>query len=221
MKWTRQRCQVAWSTLLTAALMPSWASEITSLTPRKPRRASLRRNAVQNVSASEGPMSRPRISRRPSPLTPTATITATETMRLFDQLVDRSGRDALDVGLLDHRGERLFGHPPRLQEPGEVAALAQLGDAQLDHAGARLPDAVAIAVGLGKPIGALLAEAGASQASDFQLHQPLSGKADHLAQQIGVGGLLHKRAQVHHLVGHRWFLESGWCRNPTLPANHR
>ena len=37
MKWTRQRCQVACSTLATAALMPSWASEMTSLTPRRPR----------------------------------------------------------------------------------------------------------------------------------------------------------------------------------------
>ena len=45
------------------------------------RRASLRRNAVQNVSASEGPISRPRISRRPSLLAPTATIAATETIR--------------------------------------------------------------------------------------------------------------------------------------------
>ena len=31
MKWTRQRCQVAHSTLETAALMPSWASEIDEL----------------------------------------------------------------------------------------------------------------------------------------------------------------------------------------------
>src|SRR5580692_7070239 len=38
MKCTRQRCQVAFSTLATAVLMPSCASEITSLTPRRPRR---------------------------------------------------------------------------------------------------------------------------------------------------------------------------------------
>ena len=50
---------------------------------RRPRRASLRRNAVQNVSASDGPMSIPSTSRRPSLLTPTATITATEMMRPF------------------------------------------------------------------------------------------------------------------------------------------
>jgi hypothetical protein len=35
-------------------MIPSYASEITSLTLRRPRRASLRKNALQNVSASEG-----------------------------------------------------------------------------------------------------------------------------------------------------------------------
>ena len=35
-KCTRQRCQLARSTLATAALRPSWASETTSLTPRRP-----------------------------------------------------------------------------------------------------------------------------------------------------------------------------------------
>ena len=40
MKCTRQRCQEACSTLETAAFSPSCASEMTSLTPRRPRRAS-------------------------------------------------------------------------------------------------------------------------------------------------------------------------------------
>jgi hypothetical protein len=35
--------------------------------------------------------------------------------------------------------------------------------------------------------------------------KPLGGKANHLAQDIGVGGLFHERAKVHHLIGHRWF----------------
>jgi hypothetical protein len=83
MKWTRQRCQVALRIFEIAAFRPSWASETTSFTPRRPRRASLRRKAVQNGSASEGPMSMPRISRRPSLLIPTAMITATETIRPF------------------------------------------------------------------------------------------------------------------------------------------
>ncbi len=46
MKWTRQRCHVALRTFPIVALIPSCASETTSLTPRRPRRASLRRNAL-------------------------------------------------------------------------------------------------------------------------------------------------------------------------------
>jgi hypothetical protein len=30
-----------------------------------------------------------------------------------------------------------------------------------------------------------------------------TGEADHLAEEVGVGGLLQQRLQVHHLVGHR------------------
>jgi hypothetical protein len=81
MKWVRQLCQVAESTLVTAAFRHSCASETTSFTPRRPRRVSLRRNSVQIGSASEVPISMPRISRRPSLLTPVAMVTATETMR--------------------------------------------------------------------------------------------------------------------------------------------
>src|ERR1700716_3288687 len=192
-----------------AAFSPSWASETTSLTPRRPRRASLRKKSVQKVSASEVPIARPSTSRRPSPLTPTATITATETTwdvavttRLHigrvqpdigpfafertveegrdlavdlaaqpadlalgdaghahrtDQLVDRARRDALDVGFLDHRRQRLLGHPARLEEAREVAALAQLRDAHLHRPGAGFPIAVAIPVAVGDPIGGAFA----------------------------------------------------------------
>ena len=83
MKCTRHLCQVAVKTFETAALMPSCASEITNLTPRSPRRASWRRNSIQKVSASEAPIIMPSTSRRPSVLTPTAMITATETIRPF------------------------------------------------------------------------------------------------------------------------------------------
>src|ERR1700719_4524476 len=62
MKWTRQRCQVAFKTFAMAALSPSWASETTSLTPRRPRRASLRRKSVQKVSASDAPIAKPSTS---------------------------------------------------------------------------------------------------------------------------------------------------------------
>jgi hypothetical protein len=72
---------VDFNTFATAALIPTWPSEITSFTPRNPRRISERRKPVQNGSASEGPIAIPSTSRIPSLLTPTAIITATETIR--------------------------------------------------------------------------------------------------------------------------------------------
>jgi hypothetical protein len=46
-KYTRQRCHKAWRTLPMAALIPSFACEMTSLTPRRPRRA--RKNLPDGV----------------------------------------------------------------------------------------------------------------------------------------------------------------------------
>jgi hypothetical protein len=134
-----------------------------------------------------------------------------------DQLVDRAGRDALDVGLLDHRRQRFLGQPARLEETWKIAALAQLGDAQLHRPGAGLPIALAIPVAVGQSLAAALAVAGAGPAFDLQLHQALRGKTDHLAQQIGIGTLLQKRLKAHHLVGHRRGLGSveGIQPNPT------
>ena len=105
------------------------------------------------------------------------------------QVIDRAGGDALDVGLLNHRRERLLRHPPGLQEAREVGTLPQLGDLQLDSPSPGLPDPVAVAVAMVYAIRRALAVAGADQALDFQFHQALGGEADHLAQQIGVGTL--------------------------------
>ena len=80
-KCTRHLCQVAPRIRVAAAFRPLWSSEITSFTPRSPRRARERRNSVQKVSASDAPIAIPSTSRRPWSLTATATVTATETMR--------------------------------------------------------------------------------------------------------------------------------------------
>jgi hypothetical protein len=106
----------------------------------------------------------------------------------------------------------------RFQEAGKIRALAQLRDAQLNGAGPGLPIPLAIAVALGQALGALLAIAGPGQATHLQLHQALGRKADHLAQEIGIGALLQESPQVHHLVGHLWSLVQVGCRNPTLPG---
>jgi hypothetical protein len=50
------------------------------------------------------------------------------------------------VSFLDDRGERLLGSPAWLEEGGEIRALAQLRDRELDPANTRLPAALSIAV---------------------------------------------------------------------------
>ena len=35
------------------------------------------------------------------------------------QIVDRAGRDALDIGFLDHGGQRLLGQPARFEKDGK------------------------------------------------------------------------------------------------------
>lgn len=57
----------------------------------------------------------------------------------------------------------------------------------------------------------------------FQFHQSLAGKADHLAQHVGVGALLKQLLKLHRIVGRRWFLRLGQVCNPnpkpeTLPV---
>ena len=124
----------------------------------------------------------------------------------------------MHVGLLHHCRQRLLGQPARFQEAREVAAFAQLGDAQLHRAGARLPRPVAVAVALRDPLRTALAMGRAGQPLDLQLHQALGGEADHLAQQVGVGTLFQKGTKVHHLIGHRWILGSvAWFSDQTLP----
>src|SRR5437868_5889959 len=65
---------------------------------------------------------------------------------------------------LNDRGERLLGHPPRLEKDPEVAALPKPRDAQIDRAGARLRVPIAITIALIDPLEAALAMAGAAQA---------------------------------------------------------
>ena len=93
---------------------------------------------------------------------------------------------AVDVGFLDHRGERLLGHPAGLEKRREVAPLPELGDAQLDSARSGLPIAIAVAVAAVDPVGAALPVCRSGQALDLQLHQALRGKSE-LSPNFGDG----------------------------------
>lgn len=75
------------------------------------------------------------------------------------------------------------------KKPGKYEAFPEFGDAQLNHSGACLTVALAIAVALDKTLGVILAKAGTRQQPDFHLHQPPGGKGDHVAQSIRIGAL--------------------------------
>jgi hypothetical protein len=55
---------------------------------------------------------------------------------------------------------------------------------------------------VGEAIGAAAAVGGSGEGFDFQFHQPLRGEADHLTQEVGIGGLLQQLSQVHVGRGH-------------------
>ena len=119
------------------------------------------------------------------------------------QVVDGAGGDPVDVGFLDHGHEGLLGRPPRFQETREVRALAEFGHLEIDGTSAGLPLPIAIAVTAGLPLRAALAVAGAGERLDFEVYEPLGGKADQLAQEVAVVGVLNCGLQLVHLgVGH-------------------
>src|SRR5438045_1713138 len=133
------------------------------------------------------------------------------------QIVDRAGRDALDISFLDHGGQRLLGQPARFEKGREIAAAPQLGDAQFDVTRTGLPVTVPAAIALVAPLRTAFAVPGAAQRFTLQLHHALGGKADHLAQECGIGALLQKRTKGDLLVGHRGDPRVRVaCRNPTL-----
>ena len=104
----------------------------------------------------------------------------------LDQPVDLARRHAVDIGLGDDRDQRLLSAPARLQERREVAALAQLGDGQLDRADPRVPVARPVAVAVGGPLQAALVELGADLGADVGLHQLACHPGHAFQQHVGM-----------------------------------
>ena len=109
----------------------------------------------------------------------------------------------MDIGLLDHSRERLLGGAPRFQKGRQIAALAQLGDGEIDPARPRVPGPLAIAVAVVEPLGAARAGWHAGPGFDLQLHQALGRKGQHLPHEVGISPLLDQLKKRHSGVGHR------------------
>ena len=115
----------------------------------------------------------------------------------------------MDVGLLDDGRQGFLRHAARLEEAWEVAALPPFWDMQFDRAGPGLPAALSrshdaraslpqqgIAVALVGPVRAAHAGGRTREGFHLHVHQPLGSEADHLAQKIGVSGLLQQVLEV-------------------------
>ena len=101
-----------------------------------------------------------------------------------DQVVDLARRDAVDVGLHDHRPQRPVDAPPRLQQGREEAALAELGDVQLDVARLGRQQAGAGAVAVGRSVVGPLVAAGADRLVGLELDELLGDEALCLADEV-------------------------------------
>ena len=91
-----------------------------------------------------GALQRPLPERRhllvQAPAQPADLVLAHPHPELLDHAVDLARGDAVDIGLLDDRDQRLLGAPARLQKAREVRrARTQLRDRQLELADARVP----------------------------------------------------------------------------------
>lgn len=280
-KWARHPCRAAQSTLETAALMPSCASEKTSFTPRRPRRVSPRRNSVQIGSASDAPISKPGTWRRPAVFTPGAMMTATETIRpphleaggvdpeVWPVAFERAGEERLhlavdigtepaDLAYADPRhphGLDQIAHGPRRDalNMGHLDCRRKRSPALADRWRSRAHSPPCAAVregpGRGRPSRASGCTDGPSRRGSpspgrgshcaapavqgparrwprpSRCRPPApSGarrKADHLAQQIGIGGLLDEGADVRHARGHRWSSRSWSGVSNQTSTEHR
>ena len=126
---------------------------------------------------------------------------------LPDELLDPPGRDPGQIGVGDHRHERLLRPPAGAEQPvGEVGALAQLRHRELDRPDPGVPVALAVAVAAVDPPRRALPIAGAAERLRLRSHQRLGEVLDHRPQQIRARllELLAKPApNVHHVLDHR------------------
>jgi hypothetical protein len=90
-----------------------------------------------------------------------------------------------------------------IEEWREVRPLAQLGDAQLERAEARVEAALAIPVAVIEAVAGAFVPAGADQALDIGFHQNLQHRLRYGSQEIAVAALLQQLNQRHSVVGHR------------------
>ena len=127
--------------------------------------------------------------------------------RAANELLHATGRHAGQVGIGNHRHERLLGAPPGLQQPvGEVRALPQLRDRELDRADARVPRPLPVSVADVDPLGRALPVRRTAERVRLRPHQRLRELLHHRAQEIRAGPLellAQPAGDIHRGLDHR------------------
>ena len=155
-----------------------------------------------------------------------------------DEVVDPPCGNAQHVCLLDDRQQGPLGPAPRLEERGEVRAVADPRDRQLDRPHPGVPAPVAVPVAAGQAALRVTLPVGqARELGHLGFHDRLGEHPDALAQDVDVA-VGHRLAQgveqSHAVVGHRdgppcrRFLSSNDARmtrwpflNPASPLLHQ
>ena len=124
----------------------------------------------------------------------------------LDQVVHLAGRDAVDVGLHHHRIEGPVDAPPALEEGGEEAAFAELGDRELEVTRRCGEQAGPVPVALGDAVLAPLvgsrSDQGCGLGLDQLLEDPLEAGPDPLVE-FTCFERVEQRGQVRLSKGHR------------------
>jgi hypothetical protein len=114
----------------------------------------------------------------------------------FGEVVDGSGRDVVDVGLLHNREQRSLVPAPRFQQARKAGPLPELGDLQLQGADPGVPLPVSIAVAVGRPTRRALVRLGADQVGHLGVHQLLRQQLNAVAKKVRIRALLRLDEQV-------------------------
>jgi len=126
----------------------------------------------------------------------------------LDELVHAAGADAGEVAVRDHGDQRGLGSFAALEEPlGEVGALAELGDRDLDGADPGVQVTVAVAVALARAPRCRAAPLGADDGVGIGRQERVDDRLQQRAHQIGAGfgqGFAEQAGRVDNVwCGHR------------------
>ena len=118
------------------------------------------------------------------------------------RIIDPSGGNTADPGLLDHRQQRLLRGLPRFEEARKAAPLPELGHPQVQRAQPGIEGAIPISVAPGRALAVAFVPPRTDQAFDIGLHDQLKHGLGDAAKQITLIVLGHKLGQVHVGLGH-------------------